>query len=79
MKIKTNSCVQCGLPCLGSFCPNRHTYDYFCDQCGEEGVDYDIEDEELCEECTEKFLTDLFNQLSTEEKAKALDVNIHKL
>ena len=47
-------CVDCGLPCLGSSCPNRNVTQYYCDKCGEEiSCDeiYDVDGEELCEEC----------------------------
>lgn len=79
MKVKTNECVECGLPCLGVDCPNRNTYRYYCDECGEEGVDYEIEGEELCEECAEKNLNELLLQLSIEEKAEAIGIYIYKL
>ena len=48
-----DECVCCGLPCLGSSCPNRNVKRYYCDECGEE-VDtlYRYDDgTELCEDC----------------------------
>lgn len=50
-----NRCCDCaapGYPCLGSSCPNRHVEVYYCDKCGEELEDvYEVEGEQLCEEC----------------------------
>lgn len=51
--IKTSDeCVDCGLPCLGYLCPNRHIRHLICDKCGDE-VDklYILDGEELCEDC----------------------------
>lgn len=51
-----NHCCACavpGYPCIGSSCPNRNIPVYYCDKCGDEidGDVYDVEGEELCEEC----------------------------
>ena len=51
-----NNCCDCatpGYPCIGSSCPNRSVPVYYCDRCGDEidGDVYDVEGEELCEEC----------------------------
>ena len=51
-----NHCCNCatpGYPCLGPSCPERHIKVYYCDKCGEEIYDdvYDVDDEDLCEEC----------------------------
>lgn len=51
MKKITNECVSCGLPCLGSRCPNRNVTRFYCDKCGEETTLYDYYGEELCESC----------------------------
>lgn len=58
--VKENHCVDCGLPCLGSSCPNRNVEVCYCDKCKCElpydGI-YEVDGEELCEECLkEKFL-----------------------
>ena len=45
-------CAVPGYPCLGSSCPNRNVPVYYCDKCGDELEDiYDLDGEELCEEC----------------------------
>ena len=53
-------CAVPGYPCLGSSCPNRNVPVYYCDKCGEEidGDIYDVDGEELCEEC----LKDMFRR-----------------
>ena len=55
MKKIENHCCDCaapGYPCLGSSCPNRKVEVHYCDKCGEELEEiYEVECEELCEEC----------------------------
>jgi hypothetical protein len=49
-----NDCVGCpdGMPCLGNSCPNRRVPHLYCDKCGEEAEKlYDLDGENLCEEC----------------------------
>ena len=46
-----NECVDCGLPCLGSFCPHRNVFHYYCDRCKEEAKLYHYNGEEICVEC----------------------------
>lgn len=51
-----NHCCDCatpGYPCRGRLCPLTSVEVHYCDHCGEEivGDIYDVEDEELCEEC----------------------------
>ena len=58
-----NQCCDCaapGYPCRGSSCPNRNVPVYYCDKCGGEidGDIYDVDGEELCEEC----LKDMFRR-----------------
>lgn len=57
-----NHCCGCavpGYPCLGSSCPNRNVPVYYCDKCGDELEEiYDVDGEELCEEC----LKDVFRR-----------------
>lgn len=55
MQKTVNECVGCrdlGKHCLGSVCPNRNVTKFFCDRCGIEMTDiYDVDGEELCEDC----------------------------
>ncbi len=46
------SCAAPAYPCLGVSCPLRRVEVHYCDKCGEElGDIYEVDDEELCEEC----------------------------
>ena len=56
MRIKVNNCVDCGKPCM-LFCPLRDdSYEYRCDDCGEETQLYEYDGKELCLNCLEKYL-----------------------
>lgn len=49
-----NECVGCPkeMGCLGSSCPNRNVEHLYCDRCGDDcEVLYDVDGEQLCEEC----------------------------
>ena len=57
-----NHCCDCavpGYPCRGSACPRRRVEVHYCDKCGYEipdGEIYEVDGEELCEDCLkEKF------------------------
>jgi len=52
-----NECVGCPpeIGCLGDACPNRSVPHYYCDECNSEmGEVYDVDGEELCEDCLKK-------------------------
>ena len=58
-----NHCCDCavpGYPCRGNACPNRNVEVYYCDKCGCELEEiYEVDGEELCEECLkERFRKD---------------------
>lgn len=55
-KVYENECVGCGLPCMGSACPNVNVPHFYCDRCGEEDTLYHYNGQELCLECIEKEL-----------------------
>lgn len=44
-----NDCVNCGLPCMGSACPNRNVLYFYCDECGDNADLYHFDGEQLCE------------------------------
>lgn len=50
-----NHCCDCatpGYPCLGNACSLRNVEVHYCDNCEEELTEiYDVDGEELCEEC----------------------------
>ena len=55
MKRIEDHCVNCGLPCLGGTCSNRNVEVYYCDECDDEITEvYEVDDEELCEDCLKK-------------------------
>ncbi len=56
---KENECVDCGLPCLGSSCPNRNVIRIYCDKCGDEGKIYHYDGEHLCISCIEETLEEV--------------------
>lgn len=56
---KENECVDCGLPCLGSSCPNRNVIRIYCDKCGDEGKIYHYDGEHLCIRCIEETLEEV--------------------
>jgi hypothetical protein len=59
-----NHCCDCaspGYPCLGDTCPLIDVPVHYCDKCGEElpaDEIYEVDGEELCEEC----LKDMFRR-----------------
>lgn len=75
MKRLENHCVDCGLPCMGLACPYYYVPVYYCDECGEDGAVYHIEDQDLCAECAEHYLDSAFQDLSFTEKAEALHID----
>ena len=56
MREVENDCVNCGLPCLGSSCPNANVIHYYCDKCGDEVTLYHFDDDELCLDCIQERL-----------------------
>lgn len=56
MKTTSDECVDCGLSCMGSRCPNKNVVRYYCDECGEEEILYKYDDRELCIKCIENSL-----------------------
>lgn len=57
-----NHCCDCavpGYPCQGEHCSRRRVKVHYCDRCDAElGEVYDVDGEELCEEC----LKDMFRR-----------------
>ena len=71
-KLESN-CVSCQLPCLGKSCPYYEVEVANCDVCGEE-AEYEIDGEDYCKDCAEKYLKECFDALSIREKADCLDI-----
>lgn len=62
MKVIENHCCDCAVPaypCRGDLCPLTRVEVHYCDKCDCELEDiYDVDGEELCEDC----LKDLFRR-----------------
>lgn len=51
MKVARCECVSCGLPCIGSDCPDYEVVRYECDRCGEQHTLYEFDGAQLCIDC----------------------------
>lgn len=71
-------CAVPGYPCIGESCKNRNVPRYYCDACGIAGDIYTVEDMDLCTEHLEEYLQDVFDELTIDEKAKALKIHPEK-
>jgi len=80
MKEIENQCVGCPkeIGCLGSGCPNRNIIVYYCDRCNGY-ANYKIGDEDMCEECAEKYCNELWEQISLEDKCELLDLYFERI
>ncbi len=74
-----NQCVDCGLPCLGNSCPYRNVPVDYCDDCGDEGAEYRLDNEDLCKECAEERIRQSFDELSLLEQADALNISLSRI
>lgn len=57
MRIHTNECVSCNLPCIHNSCPYYNVERFYCDECKNEDTLYEYDGRELCIECIKKRLT----------------------
>lgn len=75
-----DECVCCPpeMGCLGRSCPYIDVEVTICDRCREDAV-YNIDGEDFCETCAEKYLTELFQELSLKEQAEILGVELEEL
>ena len=80
MKVKDDLCVHCPaeMGCRDG-CPYINRYHYECDICGSDDAEYQIEYEDYCEDCADKYLNDIFNQYTVDEKARLLNVQVERL
>ena len=78
MRIIENDCVGCPpeLGCIAEACPYRNALHIYCDICGDDAV-YQIDDEELCEECAKKRILETFNNFGIYEQADMLDLGLY--
>lgn len=70
-----DECVGCPpeMGCLGAACPNRNVERHVCDECGSEAT-CTLDGEELCDDCLNERLDNLWNEMRSEEKADLLEV-----
>ncbi len=80
MKETRDECVGCppGMGCMGRSCPYANVEVTICDKCREDAA-YNIDGEDFCEDCAQKYLTELFQSLSLQEQAELLDVELEEL
>lgn len=74
MIVFENQCVDCGLPCIGDRCIYRNVEMHYCDHCNKEAA-YLIDKEELCSNCANQFLDDIFKNFTIYEKAESLNID----
>lgn len=79
MKIIEDQCVQCGLPCLGDWCPHRNVPVRYCDYCQRDIVEYQLNDKDVCKDCAEEYLNFYFSDLTIYERAVLLGVKLKKI
>lgn len=59
---------------MGSSCPYRHAEHHYCDECGSV-AEYDLDGDELCEDCLKKRLNKEWDALSDRAKMTALGLD----
>lgn len=74
-----NHCVNCVLPCIGSSCPYHDVPVDYCDACGDEGAIYRIDGEDLCEDCAEERVKEIFDDMTLSEKAEVVNIDLEKI
>ena len=79
MRRTESGCVDCGLPCIGSACGHYRVTVFVCDDCGEDGAEYVVDGDELCEECARIRLDEAFHELSMAEQADLVGVEIRNI
>lgn len=82
MRTYEDECVGCptGMGCLGKSCPYKNVERIYCDVCGCDSYEmYKVDGDDMCEECAEKYLQDIWDELTIEEKAELLDVDFSKM
>lgn len=80
MKEIRDECVGCPpeMGCMGRNCPYANVEVTICDRCRED-ANYNIDGEDLCEDCAKKYLIELFQSLSLQEQAELLDIELEEL
>ena len=75
MKVLESHCVDCPreIGCIGKSCPLYEVEVYYCDECKAD-ADFTVDGRDLCEECARDLMLEYFQELSTEEMLKAMEV-----
>lgn len=71
-----NQCVDCGLPCLGYGCKYRKVEVRYCDRCKSDNAVYEFDGEDLCADCAEEVIKEIFDDMTLYEKAEACNVHL---
>lgn len=76
-----DECVGCPpeMGCLGKTCPYKNVKRYYCDTCKKREATHQVDDEDFCDSCLDKYLNDYFVHLSLPEKAQVLNIDIKKI
>ncbi len=77
---KRDGCVGCPpeMGCMGRGCPYMDVEVTVCDKCRSDAV-CNIDGEDLCEDCAQRSLIEMFQMLSLREQAELLDVEYRGL
>lgn len=75
-----NQCVDCPkeMGCLGNSCRYRNVPVYYCDTCGDE-ADYEIDGDHYCEQHAKEYVEECWNDLSLDEQAEMLDIDLREV
>lgn len=79
MRKNESQCVDCGLPCIGSKCPNYAATVVYCDNCGWAGAEYQVDDLDLCEDCLGDYLEETFKNMTISERVLACGKEVEKI
>lgn len=81
MRVIEDRCVSCPdeMDCVGISCPNRNAIIYICDFCKSEKAEYRINSDDYCKYCADRYLSELFSELSVTEKLEALGVKLYEM
>ena len=73
-----DNCVGCPpeMGCLGSSCPNRNIEVHYCDICDSSNAEYEIDGEDICSDCIEDVLRQIFEDLTVQEKVDVLGITL---
>lgn len=78
MKVIENNCVGCDTCTLGNGCSLLNVVTNICDTCGDE-ASFHIEESDLCYDCANEYLNNIWDTLSIKEKANAIDIDYTEL